>query len=210
MILSAKDVNGTVEITAIFSDPTTGADATPDTSIVIDIYPANSNTQTITATAMTVKDSVTGWYKYAWDTSGVTAGTYLYKVKVVHDSVTYSSQATYTVTDTNIDGVDAKVDIIDTNVDSLVDACAGSIYAEYKQDTTAGNLLKGIPVWLTLTATKSPYATNPKDTNDNGLVWWYLKAGTYYVWTAGQSTYTGTLTVVSQGNYSFTQNSEVL
>ena len=127
--------------------------------------------------------------------------------------------------------IDGKVDTIDTNVDSilvdtgttipatittlqtgvssLVSASVGSIYVEYKQTTTTGSVLKGVQVWLTTVSTKTPYATNPASTNDNGLIWWYLKAGTYYVWTAGQSTYTGTITVVSDGTYTFTQNSEV-
>ena len=124
-----KDINSTAEITAVFSDPTTGANAVPDTSIVIDIYPANSDTQTITSQAMSVKDSVTGYYKYAWNISSVDAGHYNYIITAVNDSVTYSAKGEVEIFDTSADALDSKIDTIDTNVDAILVDTGSSIPA---------------------------------------------------------------------------------
>ena len=97
MLIGIKDVNTTVQITAIFTNET-GEAAAPDTSAKITIYPANSDTPTVSQTDMTIKNSKTGFYKYAWNISEVSRGLYIALFEFVDNSNTYISQQTILIT----------------------------------------------------------------------------------------------------------------
>lgn len=81
-----------------FADAT-GVLTTADTSAVIDIYPANSNTKTIDGAALT--EYSTGLYYYAWNVSALAAGNYMFNFTYTHDGVAYSSITQRLLIDSN-------------------------------------------------------------------------------------------------------------
>ena len=199
MITAYKDIESTLEITAVFT--LLGVDTAPDTSIKINIYPNNSDTQTITDTDMTQKDSITGFYKYAWDISGVTAGRYTYKITAVHDSKTYSfsddirimTSSTDTIK-TNVDDVETKIDVIDTNVDQIETASAyldqyvskagmgnGGIEKTILIQNTSLVPVPGASVILYSDSAMTTAVTGEQISNSEGEVTFSMSVGTYYL-----------------------------
>jgi len=89
-----KADDSTIEITAEWYD-TDGIAAAPDTSFLIRIYKGGSDDIVVASANMSEKDSVTGYYKYAWDISSVTDG--LYNVIVVAVNSAETDYRTYTI-----------------------------------------------------------------------------------------------------------------
>ena len=104
-----KVLNPTCEIMQPLSDGD-GYTWTPDTSVTIDIYPANSDTQIVTGAAMSVKDSETGVYFYTLNASALNVGFYIYKIKAVDSGNNYSDDGVILITENNFIGIDRAVD----------------------------------------------------------------------------------------------------
>lgn len=99
MIFAIKTLNTSIEITACYFNDA-GEAAAPDTSAKVRVYPANSDTETVAETNMTVKDGETGFYKYVWDITSVTAGYYIAFVKFVDAGKTIITQQPILIADT--------------------------------------------------------------------------------------------------------------
>lgn len=135
-----KSVNTTARIWATFHDAT-GALATPDTTADIGIYPANSDTPTV-ATTTDMTALATGVYYYAWDVSAVAVGNYTARFLFTSAAVNYGGVLDILVIDIPnevwdevistghstansagkivYDNVNAPLNTIDTNVDSIL------------------------------------------------------------------------------------------
>ena len=70
-----KNTNATIQITANWHN-STGVAQAPGTSIKITIYKGGTDEKMVDAQDMTVKDTETGLYKYAWLLTNVADGTY--------------------------------------------------------------------------------------------------------------------------------------
>ncbi|HPD18215.1 MAG TPA: SpaA isopeptide-forming pilin-related protein [Candidatus Goldiibacteriota bacterium] len=163
--IGLKDINSTIQITTVFNDPETGAMATPDTSIKIRIYPANSDTEILEETSMSVKDSVTGYYYYAWDISSVPSGLYNYLIIAVHDSVTYGEKGSILI-------LVSKAGLGNGGSPQIVNI-----------KNTKGEPIAGAQciLYSTYAMTEGTEISGTQYSNSKGQVTWYLDKGTYYM-----------------------------
>jgi hypothetical protein len=99
MVLAIKSTNTTIELTACYQNDA-GEAANPDTSAKIRVYPANSDTETVSETDMTQKDSETGYYKHVWDITSIAAGYYIAFFKFVDAGKTITTQQSILILDT--------------------------------------------------------------------------------------------------------------
>lgn len=137
-----------------------GAAANANT-MMITIYPANSNTPIVSATAMT--NFATGIYYYAFDTTGVTLGQFSVRFTATLGGVVQEIMENMDLTDSSRVG-------------------SGTIANTITTKDSAGIPLEGTAVYITTDLAGANKVTATQVSDNMGIVTFFLNAGVYYVW----------------------------
>ena len=149
-----RNIDDTIEITCSFPG-SDGIAVAPGTSIKISIYPANSDTATVDEAAMSVKDTETGNYKYAFDISAIDKGVYNYIIVAVHSGKNYIMNGVIPINYTSALTADDRIKFFDTNLiesatlsePSLDTFGASTDIIENIRDNHSGTYITLNPAW---------------------------------------------------------------
>lgn len=218
MIINKQDTSVAI-ITASFTSAT-GAGVAPGTSFKVQIYDSASTPAaklTAGGESMAVLDSITGVYFYRWTVTSIAVGNYSAVFLGVDSAITYPNTVDITVVDSG--AIEDKIDIIDTNVDTVITNTTGlaaklpyldqyvskagsgngTIEVPIETNDDLGNALPNSSVYITSDIAGVTKVTNTQITNSDGITTFYMSAGTYYVWmfnAAKTWANPGTITVV--------------
>jgi hypothetical protein len=167
---------------------------------------------------MTQKDSVTGFYKYAWDISAVDVGLYIYKIKATHDEVVYSTKGEVNIYESDdipttadiatavwtkdIDSITTdgtagdKLNTVEGACDTIAVLGSGGVAHTLTFKDSNNTPLAGLNVWLTTDAGGNTlFGGRNNRTNSGGRITYYVELNvTYYVWDANHSSYVSSFT----------------